>query len=179
MFSLFSLFIQPFHRKADPVLLLIHTENTNLHNISDAYSFQRMFDKFFTHLGNMNKSVLMNSDINESSEIDYVADSSFQDHTLFQILDIQYVCAENRLRHLITRISCRFLQLFYNIPKSNLSNFQFICSLLVIPDLSGKSGKLASCNILSGISQFLKKPGSRLIALRVNACRVERDWSRL
>ena len=122
----------------------------------------------------MNKSVLMNSDINESSEIDYVADSSFQDHTLFQILDIQYVCAENRLRHLITRISCRFLQLFYNIPKSNLSNFQFICSLLVIPDLSGKSGKLASCNILSGISQFLKKPGSRLIALRVNACRVKR-----
>ena len=76
MLSLFSLFIQPFHRKADPVLLLIHTENTNLHNISDAYSFQRMFDKFFTHLGNMNKSVLMNSDINESSEIDYVADLS-------------------------------------------------------------------------------------------------------
>ena len=87
----------------------------------------------------MNKSVLMNSDINESSEIDYVADSSFQDHTLFQILNIQYVCAENRLRHLISWVAGWFFQLFYNITKCDLTNFQLCCRLLIIPDLSGKS----------------------------------------
>ena len=47
-----------------------------------------MFDEFLAHLGNMDQAILMHTDIHKSTEVNDIADSSLEDHALFQILHI-------------------------------------------------------------------------------------------
>ena len=121
----------------------------------------------------MNKSVSMNSDINKSSGNRLRCGQFLRDHTLFQILDIG--TSVRRIGFGISsRGSCRFLQLFYNIPKSDLSNFQFISSLLVIPIcLESPASALPAISSAEypAVSQEAWKPPH---SSRVNACRVKR-----
>ena len=136
-----------------------------------------MLDELLTHLGNMHKSVLMHSDIHKGTKIDYITDSSFQNHALLQILDIKNVSTKDWLWHLVTRVTGRLLKLFYDITKCNLTNFQLCCQFLVILNLSSKSFQLSSCNIFSRISQLFKKAGCSLIALRMYTGGIKRIGS--
>ena len=94
-----------------------------------------MFDIFLTHLRNMHQSILMHSDIYESSKINHISHCTLKDHTLFQILHIKYIRPQNRFRHLISWVSCRFFQLFNDVTKCRLSYAKLLCELLVIFDL--------------------------------------------
>ena len=53
----------------------------------------------------MNKSVLMNSDIYETTKVDYVTNSSLKHHSGLKIFHIKNVTSKNRCRHALTRIS--------------------------------------------------------------------------
>ena len=55
------------------------------------------------------QSVLVNSDIYESTEVYDVTYSSLQNHTRLQILHIQDITAKDWLRHILTRIPARLL----------------------------------------------------------------------
>ena len=58
MSRIFSLFTDSLHGKADTFFLHINTKNTDIHDISHTDCFQRMFDEFLAHLGNMDQAIL-------------------------------------------------------------------------------------------------------------------------
>ena len=97
-----------------------------------------MFDIFFTDLGNMHQSVLMNSDIYKSTEINNITNRSLQDHSFFQVFHIKDICAKYRSRHFLSWITSRFFQFLYDIPKSNLSYPKLFCQLFAVFDFTGK-----------------------------------------
>ena len=91
-----------------------------------------MFDKALCHLGNMHQTVLMHTYIHKCSEIDHVSHRSFEDHALFQVLHIQDICAQHRFRHLLTGITSRLGELFYNVPQGHLTHAQLFRHLFVV-----------------------------------------------
>ena len=93
-----------------------------------------MLDEAFRHLGNVNKSVLMHADIDECTEVNDVAHGSLQDHADLQVLHIENIGAQDRARHLVTRVTARLLQLFDDIAQRNLADTDLLCHLLVIFD---------------------------------------------
>lgn len=76
-----------------------------------------MLDVLITNLRDMDKSVLMNTDIDKCAEVDYISDRAFKLHSLFQILDVENITSEHWCWQFITGISARFGKFLYNIVK--------------------------------------------------------------
>ena len=91
---------------------------------------QWMFDYISRSSQRYAQSILMYTDIDKCPKINYITYGSFKDHAFFQVLHIKYICSQYRLRHLITRISCRFFQLFDNITKCRFTNAKLFCQFL-------------------------------------------------
>ena len=136
-----------------------------------------MFDKSLCHLGNVHQTVLMYTDIYKCTEINNITDSSLQHHSFFQIFHFKNVWTKDRFRHVITRVTGRFLQFFHNITKCNLTDSQFCCHLLIVFYLQGKSKEISCHNIIWLISKFWKKCRCCFIALRMYTCCIQRILS--
>ena len=67
-----------------------------------------MFDKFATHMRNMNEAVFVNPDINEGTEVNDITDHTFKLLSDNEILDIQNILTENWSIKRITEITTRF-----------------------------------------------------------------------
>lgn len=85
-----------------------------------------MLDVLIANLRNMNKSVLMNADIDKCAEVDYISDRAFKLHPLFQILDVENITSEHWCRQFVTGISARFGKFLYNIVKGRKSDSENI-----------------------------------------------------
>ena len=129
-----------------------------------------MLDVFITDLGDMNQTVLMNSDIYESAEINNISDRSGKHHFWLEILKIEYIVTENWGRQSISYITSRFFKLSYYIYKSRFAYSKlfgsFLSSLFV--NLGSQQIKLSLLYVLHGIFKHLKKRLSSRIALGVN-----------
>ena len=125
----------------------------------------------------MHKSILMYTDIDKCPKVNYITYGSFKDHAFFQVLHIKYICSQYRLRHLITRISCRFFQLFDNVTKCRFTNAKLFCQFFVILNLSGNTTQFANSDIFWFVSQFFQNLLRSFIAFRMNTCRIQRILS--
>ena len=125
----------------------------------------------------MDQTVLMNSDIYKSTEVNNIADSSLQYHTLFQVFHIQDIGTEDRFRHLISWISGRFFQLFYDITKSRLTDLQLFCQFSVIADLSGNASKFTLCHIFRCVAKFFQEFFGCVVALRMDTGCIQRIFA--
>ena len=135
LYTIYFILLNPLHGQADSLLLHIHSKYSYIHHIPDRNCLKRMFNISLTHLGDMHQSILMNTDIHKCPEINDITDSSLKDHTFFEVFHIKYICTKYRFRHLITWISCRFFQFFYNIAKCRLTDSQLFCKLLIVLNL--------------------------------------------
>ena len=68
--------VNSFHCKLDPFLGKIHAHNLNRYDVTDADDILWMLDEFIGHLGDMYQTILMNTDVDKCTKIDYVADGS-------------------------------------------------------------------------------------------------------
>ena len=84
-----------------------------------------MLDKLVAHLRNMHQSVLMNANIDKRTKINDVAHGSFQNHPRRQVFDLKHIAAQNRLWHVLSRVSRRLLQLLDDVLQRHLSHTQF------------------------------------------------------
>ncbi|MNF11688.1 hypothetical protein D3C80_2129530 [compost metagenome] len=57
-----------------------------------------MLDEAAAELGNMYQPIVLDADIDEGAEIDYIADGSLHLHAGNQVLDLQHIGAEDRQR---------------------------------------------------------------------------------
>ena len=74
-----------------------------------------MLDIVCAQLGDMNKTVFVDTDIHKGSKINNIPDDSFQLLTDAQILDIQDILPQNWRVKGITQISARLEQIRNNI----------------------------------------------------------------
>ena len=65
----------------------------------------------------------MYTDIHKCAEINNISDCSLEDHPLFQILHIKHIRTQDRLWHLVARITPRLAQLLYDIWMSQILRF--------------------------------------------------------
>ena len=81
----------------------------------------------------------MNTNIDKRAKINDVAHGSFQNHPRRQVFDLKHIAAQNRLWHVLSRVSRRLLQLLDNVLQRHLSHTQFFREFFVVMDLFGNA----------------------------------------
>ncbi len=116
----------------------------------------------------------MDADIYKRTKINDIAYCSLQHHTRSQVLHIQYVAAQNRLRHILPGVTPRFLQLLHNVAQGHFTNAQRLRHFFIILYLFRNPGKFPACKILCPAVQFFQQQHCRAVALRMDAGSVKR-----
>ena len=96
------------HRQTDPVLFRVDGQDPDFDRLTDFQNVGRMTDVSVGNLRNMNESVLMDADIDESAEIDDVPDRDRQFHAHLQVVDIHDIRTEFRFRQTVADVPPRF-----------------------------------------------------------------------
>ena len=120
----------------------------------------------------MYKSVLMHTDIDKCSEINNISNRALESHAGLQVLHLEDVAPEHRLRELLTGIARRLLDLGHDVLE---------CYLTAVK-LTGKCGKVCDCLsersdcflVLDLAADLLKECSCLRIGLRVYCRRIKR-----
>ena len=75
----------------------------------------RMGNATICHLGDMDETILMDTDIHEDTEVGDVGHDARQDHALYEIIDGRDILIELKLLNLFARIATWFLQFLHDI----------------------------------------------------------------
>ena len=118
----FSLFV-------NPLLCLINADNPDLHHVPDLHDLARVPDEPVRHPGDVHQSVLMDADVHERAEIDHIPYRPRQLHPGLQVLHIQHIGPQHRLRQILTGISSRLLQLAKDVLQRGQANSGFLRQL--------------------------------------------------
>jgi len=97
------------------MLLHIHRDDLYLYNIAHLQHLCGVLDKAIADLGDMDQTIIMDTDINKSTEIDYISHRPLQNHPLFEIFQGQYIGFQNGAGQLVPRVSAGLLQKGGNI----------------------------------------------------------------
>ena len=105
----------------------------DINDITNADHFKWMLDEFLVcDLGNVNKAILMYTDVHKCTEVDDISHCTFKYHSHFEILHVENVAPKDRCRHIFTWVSSRTHQFFDNVCECHLTYTQFICKLFLI-----------------------------------------------
>lgn len=104
------------HRETDPFARDIHLGDANLNDIARFHDFMRVFYEFVGQLADMDKSVLMNADIDEGAKGRDIGDGPLKAHSGFEVGDRIYIVGEARCFKLGSRIAAGFLEFRQNVP---------------------------------------------------------------
>ena len=75
------------HGEGDTLTAMVYLNDSYLDVLMEFHYVEWMGDTTISHLGNMHQSVLMDTDIYESSEVGDVRDDARQYHSLFEVVD--------------------------------------------------------------------------------------------
>ena len=141
------------------MLFYVDILDYNLDDITGLEKLGGMLDKSVGHLGDMEKSVVVNADINEATEVDYVTDGALKLHTGAEVGDIENVGRENGSGSIIADVSAGLLKLGDNIKERRLTASELASELCgsVLLNLESEERKVAGGNVLGGEIKSLKK----------------------
>ena len=77
--------------KSDAALLGVYVLDTNLNNVTGLEEIGGVLDKSVGHLGDVEQTVMVNTDVNEATEVNYVSDSTLELHIGLQVIDVENV----------------------------------------------------------------------------------------
>ena len=118
----------------------------------------------------MNQSVLVNTDINESAEVNNISDRSFQLHAGLEILHIHNICTEHRRWKLITRIAAGAHKLLSDILHCRDTYADFFGNLFFAEsgNLFAEIADFVFCGVIDCVAADFKQSLCGGIAFRVN-----------
>ena len=93
------------------MLLNVNVLDSDLNNVTCFEHLGRVLDKLITHLGNVQKTIVVNTDINEATEVNNVSDSTLELHIGLQIVYIKDVGRKYRCRCIVANITARLFKL--------------------------------------------------------------------
>ena len=103
----------------------VYGKHHHFYNIANLDHFTGMTQAAITDLGNMDETILMNTDIHKHAKVDNVAHRTGQFHAGDQILHFQNVLTEDRLGQFITGIPAGFAQFLCDIQQGGFTHGAF------------------------------------------------------
>ena len=97
------------------MLLNVNVLDANLDNVACLEELGGVLDELIAHLGDVKKSVVVNSDVNEATEVNNVSYSTLKLHIGLQVVDVENVGGEDRRGRIVTNVTSRLLKLGDNI----------------------------------------------------------------
>ena len=145
---------------------LVHFQHHDPDHIAYFHGLTGVLELTLAHLRNVDQSVLMDANIHKHAEVNDISYCAGQNHTGFQILDLQHILAENGRRQLITGISAGFAQLLGNVDECRLTDAAVLGGLgaAVFLQLSGQGRQIAALGAVQQRQQLL----GGLIGLRMD-----------
>ncbi len=113
---------QSSDREGDAFGLSICAQYFHLHDLPHFYGFARILDVSVRKLTNVNQSVLMHADIDESAELSHVGYNAFQNHSRLCIANFANAFSEAGGHKLVARITARVLQFIENVIESEFAD---------------------------------------------------------
>ena len=95
----------------------VHVQDHYLDDITDLEGLAGVVQAAICDLGDVDKAVLVDTDVHEGAEVDDIADGAGEDHALLQILHLQHILAEDGHGKLIAGVTAGLLQLFGDVQQ--------------------------------------------------------------
>ena len=140
------------------MLFNVNVLDTNLDYVACLEHLGGMLDKLIAHLGDMKQTVVVNTDINEATEVNNVSYSTLKLHIGLKVVDVENVGGKNRSGRIVTDIAAGLLKLGDNIEKSGLATAKLASELLdaVLLCLEAKERKISASYVLNAEAESLK-----------------------
>ena len=94
---------------------MIDLDDTHLDMLVEFNHIEGMGNATISHLGDMNQSILMDTDIHKGTKVGDVSDDARQDHTFHKIVDGGDILVELELLQLLPRVTPWLLQFLHDI----------------------------------------------------------------
>ena len=141
--------------------MLLHVDvlDEHLDNVTNGEQVGGMLYESVGHLGNVEESVVVNSDINKASEINNVTDGALKLHTGLKIGDLENVGGEDGSGSVVSDIPAGLLQLVDDILKGGLSAAKLLGKLgdAVLLALEAEQSEATRPYVLGGEAEALEK----------------------
>ena len=85
-----------------------------------------MLDELIAYARDVHKAVLMNADINERTEVNYVTYCTRHNHTGFERVNVENIVAKNRSIKAIADIASGLFKLFNDIVQGRLADAELL-----------------------------------------------------
>ena len=135
----------------------VHFQNHYIDHITDFDCFAGMLQTAAADLGDVNKAVLVDTNIHEYAKVNDVSDSAGKLHAGLQVLHFQNVFAQNGRGQFITGITAGLAQLLDDILQGGFTHTAGLGRLgrAVGSELFGEGSKIAALFAAQQIQQFL------------------------
>ena len=153
------------------MLLNVYVLDKNLNDVTGLEQLGGMLDEAVGHLGDVKKTVVVNTDVNEATEVDNVADGALELHAGLKVGDVENVGGEDGSGRIVTDISAGLLKLGDNVVEGGLTAAKLTGELCdaVLLCLEAKESEVSCGNVLGGEIESLKKVKRYVVGLGVNS----------
>ena len=127
--------IHTFSREGYTALLGVNVLDLYFNYVAGFEELGGMLDVSVTHLGDVKKTVVVNSDINEATEVNNVSDSTLELHIGLQVVDVENVGGEYGSGCIVTNVAAGLLKLGNNILEGGLAAaklFRKLCDAVLL-----------------------------------------------
>ena len=163
------------HSERNALFSNVNAENAYLYGISNLNNIGGMLYELIGKLRDVNKSVLVNTNVNKCAKVDNVTHGSGQFHIGLEVLDAEDIIAQNGRRKRIADVAAGLFKLAQNILKSRLTNAE-LCGNVgnsLALNLGGEVLEITLCYILFGLTKVCKQGCGCLVGFGVNAGVIE------
>ena len=145
--------------EGDSVLCDVNVLNLYLYDIARLKELGGVLDISVAHLGDVKKTVVVNADINEATEVNDVSYGAVKLHTGLEVVDIENVGGKDRSGSIVTNISAGLFKLLDNIVKSRLAAAKLLSKLCktVLSNLESEKSEVVVSYVIGSKAEAVKK----------------------
>ena len=138
------LFLHALHAQRDALATEVNANDADAHVLMQADNLSGVGDVAVGQLGNVDETVLMDADIDKSSEVGDVGNDAWQLHAFTQVVDGLHAGVELKLLNLFAGVAPRLFQLVHDVGEggesdvaSHISLHVNLCALVGLADKVG------------------------------------------
>ena len=164
-----------FSGKRNSMLFNVYVLNSYLDDVADREELGGILYESVGHLGDVKKTVVVNTDVYEATEVNNVSDSTLKLHIRLQVSDLKNVGGEHGSGSIVTNVSSGLLKLGDYVLEGGLTTAELASELChsVLLSLKTKERKIVASHILGSELEAVKKLICDCIGLGVNTGGVE------
>jgi hypothetical protein len=165
------------HRQRNTLALVIDSHDPDVHHVADTHHVVRTLHITIGKLANVHQTRILETNIDERSEVNDIKNSPLQLHTRTQVFDLQDALLEDGLGQIVARVALGTTQGFNDVMQREFADLH----------LAGQFRKISLCQLfaqlglaglfshhLRGEIKFCQKPDCGRIALWMDPGSIQR-----